>query len=200
MYPFWDPVVWPLIQAVDGRRILEIGALRGDTTVLMLERLGEDTELHIIDPLPQFDPSDHEARFPGRYIFHRDLSHNVLPGLPPMDVALIDGDHNWFTVYHELRMLAETSAAAGEPLPVLVMHDVGWPYGRRDLYYDVDQIPVEFRQPFERKGIKPGESALLPFGGINPLHDNATSEGGPRNGVMTALDDFLAEQIGRAHV
>src|SRR5258708_40012372 len=70
MYPFWDIAVWPLIQAARARRIVEIGALRGETTVLMLETLGDDTELHVIDPVPEFDPTEHEKRFPGRYIFH----------------------------------------------------------------------------------------------------------------------------------
>ena len=32
------------------------------------------------------------------------------------------------------------------------MHDVGWPYGRRDLYYAPEQIPEEFRQPYRRAG------------------------------------------------
>jgi cephalosporin hydroxylase len=193
MYPFWDPVVWPLLQAAGAHRIVEIGALRGDTTVLMLERLGTDTELHVIDPVPEFDPSEHERRFPGRYIFHRDVSHNVLPALPPVDVALVDGDHNWFTVYHELKMLADVARRDGAPLPILILHDVLWPYGRRDLYYAPERIPEEFRQPYAQKGIKPGTSEVLAQGGLNPNHYNAISEGGPRNGVMTALDDFIAE-------
>ncbi len=193
MYPFWDPVVWPLLQAAKARRIVEIGALRGETTVLMLERLGSDAELHVIDPVPEFDPAEHEQRFPGRYIFHRDISHNVLPGLPPMDVALVDGDHNWFTVYHELRLLSETARREGAPLPVLILHDVLWPYGRRDLYYAPERIPEEFRQPNALRGIRPGTKEVLPRGGLNPEHYNALVEGGPRNGVMTALDDFIAE-------
>ena len=193
MYPFWERVVWPLVQATRAHRIVEIGALRGETTALMLEKLGPDTELHVIDPVPEFDPAEHEKKFPGRYIFHRDVSHSVLPTLPPVDVALIDGDHNWFTVYHELRMLRETARQAGAPLPVLVMHDVGWPYGRRDLYYVPERVPEEFRQPYEMKGIRPGTKQVLPQGGLNPLHYNAVTEGGPRNGVMTALDDFVAE-------
>ena len=45
----------------------------------MLDHLGPDAELHVIDPLPSFDPAEHERRFPGRYVFHRDISHNVLP-------------------------------------------------------------------------------------------------------------------------
>ena len=109
MFPFWENVIAPVIEAVGARRVVEIGALRGETTVRMLERLGPECELHVIDPLPQFDPAEHERAFPGRYIFHLGISHDVLPGLPPADVALVDGDHNWFTVYHELRMLADTA-------------------------------------------------------------------------------------------
>jgi hypothetical protein len=187
-------VIAPVLEASGARRVVEIGALRGETTVKIVNDLGPEGELHVIDPVPQFDPTEHERRFPGRYIFHRDLSHNVLPGLPAMDVALIDGDHNWYTVFNELRMLAETADAAGAPLPVLVMHDVGWPYGRRDLYYEPDRIPEEYRQPYAQRGIKRGESELLERGGFNPLMHNALTEGGPRNGVMTALDDFVAER------
>jgi len=193
MFPFWDDVIAPLIEAVHARRVIEIGALRGDTTVRMLQRLGAEVELHVIDPMPQFDPAEHEQAFPGRYIFHLGISHDVLPTLPPADVALVDGDHNWFTVYHELRMLAATSRAADAPLPLLVMHDVGWPYGRRDLYYAPSRIPDEFRQPYRQAGMRPGVSGLRPRGGMNLELDNAEHEGGPRNGVFTALEDFMAE-------
>jgi cephalosporin hydroxylase len=193
VYPFWDLAIQPVLAAVGARRIVEIGALKGDTTVRMLDGLGTGTELHVIDPLPAFDPAEHEARFPGRYIFHRDISLAVLDQLPPMDAALIDGDHNWYTVYNELRVLRETSRRAGEPLPVLTLHDVGWPYGRRDLYYAPEQIPDGFRQPYQRLGILPGRSELVPSGGMNAENCNADHEGGPRNGVMTALEDFMAE-------
>ena len=193
MYPFWKIAIEPIIRAADARRVVEIGALRGDTTARMLDGLGADAEFHVIDPVPDFDPSAHERRFPGRYVFHRDISHNVLPHLPPMDVALVDGDHNWYTVYHELKMLADVARKADEPLPVLVMHDVLWPYGRRDLYYTPERVPAEFRQPHEQRGMRPGRSQLLPKGGLSPTLDNATVEGGERNGVMTALDDFMKE-------
>jgi cephalosporin hydroxylase len=194
MFQFWNDVVAPVIEASDARRIVEVGALRGENTELMLERLGPDVELHVIDPLPDFDPTEHEARFAGRYVFHRDLSVNVLGDLPTMDVALIDGDHNWYTVRTELRLLAEVSRAAGAPLPVSILHDVCWPYGRRDLYYDPATIPEQHRQPWRRAGIRRGRSELLPGGGgLNADLANAEHEGGPRNGVMTALEDFVAE-------
>ena len=193
MFPFWDDVIAPVIEAVGARRVVEIGALRGETTVKMLERLGPACELHVIDPLPQFDPADHERAFPGRYVFHLGISHDVLPTLPPSDVALVDGDHNWYTVHTELQMLAATAADAGAALPVLILHDVGWPYGRRDLYYEPWRIPAQYRQPYRRAGMRPGVSRLFPNGGMNLGLDNADHEGGERNGVMTALDDFIAE-------
>jgi cephalosporin hydroxylase len=194
MYPFWNDVVAPVIEAARARRIVEVGALRGENTEQMLERLGPDVELHVIDPLPDFDPREHEARFSGRYVFHRDLSVNVLGDLPPMDVALIDGDHNWYTVHTELQLLDQVSRAAGAPFPVAILHDVGWPYGRRDLYYDPNNIPEEHRQSWNREGIRRGRSELVPGGGgLNAQLANATHEGGPRNGVLTALEDFVAE-------
>jgi cephalosporin hydroxylase len=194
MYPLWDDAIAPVIDAVSARRIIEIGALRGETTARMLERLGSRCELHVIDPEPQFDPGEHERAFPGRYHFYRGTSHEVLPSLPPADVVLVDGDHNWYTVYHELRILAGTARRAGVPLPVLVLHDVTWPYGRRDLYYAPERIPADYRQPYRRAGMRPGRSELITWGGgMNRDMANATHEGGPRNGVMTALEDFLSE-------
>jgi hypothetical protein len=52
------------------------------------------------------------------------------------------------------------------------MHDVLWPYGRRDLYYVPERVPEEFRQPYEMKGIRPGTKRVLPQGGLNPLHSS----------------------------
>lgn len=193
MYPFWEPVVAPLVKAANARRIVEIGALRGETTVQMLDELGPEAELHVIDPVPEFDPDEHARRFPGRYLFHRDLSLNALPEIGAVDVALIDGDHNWYTVYNELRLIREASRREQRPLPLLILHDVGWPYGRRDLYYDPSNIPETERQPFDYRGMRPGRAALLPAGGMNITLANALNEGGERNGVRTGLDDFVAE-------
>jgi cephalosporin hydroxylase len=193
MFPLWDVAIAPVLHAARSRRVVEIGALRGETTQRMLEDLGPDAGLDVIDPEPGFDPADHERQFPGRYRFHRGLSLDVLPTLGPVDAALIDGDHNWYTVYNELRLLAEGARRHGTRLPVLILHDVLWPYGRRDLYYAPERIPAEFRQPYARAGMNPGMKRLHPSKGLNPTMCNAKEEGGPRNGVMTALEDFLAE-------
>jgi cephalosporin hydroxylase len=193
MFPLWDVAIAPVLHAAQARRVVEIGAWRGETTERMLGDLGPDAELDVIDPEPAFDPAGHEETFPGRYRFHRALSVDVLPTLGPMDAALIDGDHNWYTVSNELRLIAEGAKRHGTGLPVLVLHDVLWPYGRRDLYYAPEQIPAEFRQPWARAGMNLGVRRLHPAKGLNPTMCNAEEEGGPRNGVMTGLEDFLAE-------
>ncbi len=193
MYPFWDPVIAPLIAVSGAQRVVEVGALRGETTIRMLDDLGPQSELHVIDPVPAFDPGEHEQKFPGRYIFHRDLSLNVLGDLGAFDVALLDGDHNWYTVYNEMRLLAAGARAADRPMPLTILHDIGWPYGRRDLYYEPDNIPADMRQEFDYKGMRPGQSELLRRGGMNHTLANALTEGGPRNGVRTGMDDFIAE-------
>ncbi|NLD77098.1 MAG: hypothetical protein GX643_10570 [Acidimicrobiales bacterium] len=193
MFPFWEKVVAPMLEVAEVERIVEIGALRGENTRQILDTVGPKAELHVIDPVPDFDPEEHAKEFGGQYIFHRALSVDVLGDLEPMDAALIDGDHNWYTVYNECRLLAEVSTNAGAQLPLMIFHDVCWPYGRRDLYYNPDSIPAEFRQEWAEKGMIPGESELVPSGGLNPTMANAVTEGGPRNGVMTGVDDFVAE-------
>jgi len=109
------------------------------------------------------------------------------------DVVLIDGDHNWYTVYNELLLIETLSRDAGQPLPLVFLHDVSWPYGRRDLYYDPESIPAEHRHSFARLGISPTASRLLVRGRYNARLCNALTEGGPRNGVLTAVEDYLAE-------
>ena len=170
MFPLWDVAIAPVLHAAQARSVVEIGALRGETTERMLDDLGPDAELDVIDPEPAFDPSDHEHRFEGRYRFHQGLSLDVIPTLGPVDAALIDGDHNWYTVYNELRLLAEGAKRHGTGLPVLILHDVLWPYGRRDLYYAPERIPGEFRQPWARAGMNPGVKRSEPRQGPEPGH------------------------------
>jgi hypothetical protein len=69
-------------------------------------------------------------------------------------------------------------------------HDVCWPHARRDSYYAPETIPEEDRQPTASGGhVFPGV-AELNEGGL-PFRWPALREGGPRNGVLTALEDFL---------
>jgi O-antigen biosynthesis protein len=193
MKRFWTSLVLPILDVLQPETIIEVGSLEGETTELLLKFCQDHGgTVHGIDPLPRFDVAAWQAEYGDRFQFHRAKSLEVLRDLPAADLVFIDGDHNWYTVYHELKQLAEAAARHDRPYPVVLFHDIGWPYARRDLYYDPTDIPPEFRQPYEQKGIWPGRGALEEHAFNANLH-NATLEGGPRNGVLTAVEDFMAE-------
>jgi hypothetical protein len=100
---------------------------------------------------------------------------------------LIDGDHNWYTVFNELAIIEQKGLLNDGG--AIFLHDVGWPYGRRDMYYLPESIPENFRHPYAKRNVVRGKSELskVEEGGCN----NAIYEHGPRNGILTAVEDFL---------
>lgn len=190
MHPFWPDVIEPLLDLADARVIAEVGVEQGRTTGLLLARAASrGGVVHAIDPAPQFDTGRAELEHGDRLRVHRARSHDVLGDLAGLDAVLLDGDHNWHTVHGELRLLADRAGRDSAPLPLVIAHDAGWPYGRRDMYYEPQAIPPEHRQDCARAAVLPGRSELGEPG-INAGLWNATVEGGPRNGVMTAIEDF----------
>ena len=67
-----------------------------------------------------------------------------------------------------------------------------WPYARRDLYYDPDNIPADERRPFEYRGIHPDSEELVDEG-INGHLANAKLPAANHSGVRGAVEDFLEE-------
>jgi SAM-dependent methyltransferase len=195
MYRFWDVITEPLLEALRPEVLVEIGSGYGRNTRNLLEYCRRhDARLHVIDPLPKYDVAAWQEEYGERLIFHKALSLEALPNIEGgFDAVLIDGDHNWYTVYNELKMIEERSEASSRPFPLVMLHDIGWPYARRDGYYNPGDIPEEYLQPYERKGIRPGSAELLEEGGYNWNLANATFENGLRNGVLTAGEDFLEE-------
>ena len=59
---------------------------------------------------------------------------------------MLDGDHNYYTLRNELRLIAERPPEGR--IPLLVFHDVCWPLARRDQYAAPDRIPAEHRHPY----------------------------------------------------
>ena len=192
MNRFWDSILRQLIASARPSRIVEVGVAGGLLTEKLLEYCATSgAVLHAIDPRPQVDVDEWQQRHGDRLVFHRAPSLDVLGEIHDVDVVLIDGDHNWFTVYHELMMIEETARNDDRLPPVIVLHDVEWPYGRRDMYYDPDTIPDAHRQPYRRLGLVPGTAQPVE-GGINWDLANAIAEHSPNNGVRTAVEDFIA--------
>ena len=174
------------------RTICEVGSQAGAMTDWLLAYCHEvGGKLHVIDPAPEFDVADWEQRHGATLIFHRALSLEVLPDIGHVDLVLLDGDHNWYTVVNELRVLERSASTREDPLPVVALHDVGWPYGRRDLYYDLKTLPADAVRPHATGGLHPDSDQLVDSG-MNGHLLNALTSGGTRNGVLTAVEDFIA--------
>ncbi len=173
--------------------VLEVGAHAGELTRELLDwAASRGATVAAIDPEPPEPLLALAAERPDLQLIER-TSHEALAELALPDAVIIDGDHNYFTVSGELRLIGDRSPD-GE-LPLLLFHDVCWPHARRDSYYVPDRIPDAERQPVtERGGIAPGDPGLVP-GGL-PLPWVAEHEGGPRNGVLTAIEDFVAGREG----
>ena len=193
MNRFWELILRKLLEAVRARCVIEVGVASGLLTEKVLEYCtASGAVLHAIDPSPQVDVDEWRGRYGDRLVFHEALSLDVLGGIHDVDAVFIDGDHNWYTVYHELILLEATALNDGRLPPVIALHDVGWPYGRRDMYYNPETIPEAYRQPYRRLGLVPGEMEPVD-GGINRDLANAIVEDSARNGVRTAVEDFTAQ-------
>jgi len=192
MHLFWVRFILPVIMAMMPKRIVEIGAEFGWNTERLLAYCRDHgAHLDVVDPAPH--PAFHEVlgKFGPEYTFFPLKSLDAIPLIPAAELVLLDGDHNYFTVYHELTAIFLRAAEAEVAPPVILLHDMCWPYARRDMYYDPDGIAPENRQVFAYRGIVPGQSELAD-NGLNGHFANAVHEGGPRNGVRTGVEDFIA--------
>jgi Methyltransferase domain len=185
-------IILPCLDAAGARSVIEIGAYAGDLTEVLVDwAAGAGARVIAVDPSPQERLTRLDAERAELELV-RETSLAALPHLAPADAVIVDGDHNHYTVSEELRLVAEVS---GPELPLLMFHDVCWPHGRRDDYYAADRIPAARRQPIhEGGGLHPDEPGIRP-GGL-PYRGAAAREGGPGNGVLTAVEDFVAAHDG----
>lgn len=183
-------IMRPVLDAAGVTSIVEVGAFAGDLTrVLVQWATPAGATVGAVDPSPQPGLVRLAEERPEVELV-RETSLEALQHIAMPDAFVIDGDHNYWTVSEELRLIAERS---GDDLPLLLFHDVCWPHARRDDYFAAELVPEDYRQPLagEAGGIFPGEPGLRPGGGL-PYPRSAATEGGPRNGVLTAVEDFVA--------
>jgi hypothetical protein len=171
------------LEAIDAKTVLEIGSYKGELTVELLEWAGlRGVKVAGVDPLPPDELEALASAHPELELL-REIGAEVLAEREFDDAIIIDGDHNYYTLSEELRM------------PLLMFHDVCWPHARRDTYYAPERIPEEHRQPLVHdEGIAPGIKGTAEWG--LPFVWAAAEEGGPKNGTMTAIEDFLADKPG----
>lgn len=186
-------LVFDCLDAAAPQSLVEVGAYAGDLTRMLLAWADTTSGVKLIsiDPMPQ-PALESLAQERDDLELARQPSHDALPQIAAADAYIVDGDHNYYTVAKELQLIA---AAATEQMPLVLCHDVGWPHARRDSYYTPEAIPAEHRQPM-------AQGAYL-FPGVEGTHDGgliyqwpARQEGGPANGVLTAIEDFLVDREG----
>jgi hypothetical protein len=188
-------LIFECLDAVAPERVVEIGSEAAGMTrelVLWAERSG--ARFVTVEPFPIDEVREMDARLE-HFELVEGRSPGALEGIEPAGAYLIDGDHNYWTVLHELRAIY---AGDRGPPPLAILHDVGWPCARRDQYYSVEALPPEAVHPHSySKGRVPGRDELADRGfGGDGAFAVALEEGGPRNGVLTAVEDFLAERSG----
>jgi Methyltransferase domain len=176
------------LEVAGAQSVVEVGAYAGDLTRFLLDwAKTSGAQVWAIDPEPQKELVQLDKEREALRLF-RATSLEALKTMERADAYVIDGDHNYYTVSEEIRLVVERDA--GTDMPLLMFHDVGWPHARRDDYFAPEQVPDEYRQAtIEGGGLFPGLSDPRP-GGL-PYKWPAAAEGGPRNGVLTAVEDFV---------
>jgi hypothetical protein len=197
----FSDIILEALRLADARQVAEVGAEYGGMSARLAEHVAErGGRLTSIDPSPKPEFLHWVAERPHvRHVAQPSLE--ALGTLSGIDAWVIDGDHNWYTVYHELKQVEALNRRDGKPM-LAFLHDVAWPCGRRDFYYAPQRIPPEFRHPYDYQGgVFPGSSAPTAGRGFRGMGQFAvaTHEGGPRNGVMTAIEDFMAEAAAEGH-
>lgn len=191
----FSDIILHSLQIAGVRNIAEVGAEFGGTSQ-QLAAYARVTggSLTSIDPAPKNEFLAWVAQTPE--VRHMpEASHDAMPKLSNIDAWVIDGDHNYYTVIEELRIANRLALRDGKHLFAL-MHDVSWPCARRDCYYAPDRIPAEHRHPYSYEGgVTLGDPQLREGRGFRGCGSFAWAlhEGGPRNGVLTAVEDFLEE-------
>lgn len=191
-------IITPVLDIVKAQSICEIGASAGTNSKVLGKYMHDHHgKLICIEPRPQqcFLDWTKEIGPVAKHI--QEYSLAAIPHIEKVDAWFLDGDHNWYTVYNELMSIE--AAANKHQYPLLAfLHDMNWPCARRDMYYDPSRIPAEYLQP---------HAADISFTMDNPSIIEggfkggiwALKEGGPRNGILTAVEDFLSQAKNKYH-
>lgn len=189
----FSSLILPCLDKAGVRDVTEIGSEFGGMSKVLAERAQEmGATLTCIDPEPMEGFAEWAAQV-------RCLTHVAQPSLVALDNCeavdawFVDGDHNYYTVLHELEAIDAIQRAADRPL-LAFLHDVSWPCARRDFYYAPDRVPPGWRHPYSYDhGVKLGDDRVFEGRGLRGMGSFAVAleAGGEKNGVLTAVEDFL---------
>lgn len=171
--------------------VVEIGVESGQVSGIYAD-LGA-SRVYCVDPFPS---DELRAALAGRDELElvEEFSPEVLATLPQAELYVIDGDHNYATVRGEVDWIL-----ANVPDAIVVFHDLMWPWGRRDLYYQPTRLDAADRHADSEDGPTVWHDGLTPSGFVGlGAYTCAQEAGGERNGVLTAVEDAVAAAADRS--
>jgi hypothetical protein len=193
----WWPLLDEAVRALPGG-VVEIGADKGFTT-RMLSQLCSELGIGFVsvDPAPANGVDDIDG------VDHRRITSDEFfkgANVPASPIWIVDGDHNYDTVAMELAGIA---TATRDSDSLIFLHDLGWPNGRRDFWYSTVTAPADAPRMAAGFGVSIDSEGVVPIHegiGLGSMAAVAPREGGPRNGVLTAVEDFLKSEGGQGWV
>jgi len=151
MHRCFATVIEPLLAGLGSRTFAEVGAGHGRVTARILRAATRgDITIHAIEPYPTPELL-RLAREDPRVEVHAARGADALGAIGAVDLVLLDGDPNWSTTHAELAVVAARSREAGRPTPVIVVHNVHWPFGRRDGYHAAHVPEAALRREYRRR-------------------------------------------------
>ena len=175
-----------LMDTLQITRIVEIGSGAGvNTRALLRYAKRRGIKLVSADPADVHFPFETEGE--PDFSFFRRSSTEILAEPTTAEVMFLDGDHNYETVLADLETICCNRTETGVKL--LFLHDVSWPWARRDIYYEPGRIarPHPYHEDNTASPYAAGSPGLPSCGYVT-----ADAEGGPENGVLTAVEAFLS--------
>lgn len=165
--------------------VVEVGVESGSVSGSYLE-LGAST-VYCVEPAPT-EALRSTLAADGLHLVEA-YSPAALEQLPVADLYVLDGDHNYAVVRQEVDWILRNA-----PDAVIALHDVLWPCSRRDAYYEPSPLSASEKHSSSDAGPTIWHGQLTPAGFVGlGSFTWAEHAGGQRNGVLTAVEDAMAE-------
>lgn len=122
--------------------------------------------------------------------YFKDNGLNILPTLKEFDAIFLNDDPNWYTIYNELNLIKNNN----ESFPLVFVCNNKYPHKRRDSYINPENIPEEYKNeccdtlPIEYEENNEIKCTMIKDGLCHAIYKNTE-----KNGVLTAIEDFLKE-------
>lgn len=176
-----------ILQHLQVSRIVEIGCEAGLNSSALLSYVNEhNIKLDTVDPADIVFPFDIAEE--KNFTFHKGTSTLFLDSSMKYEVIFMDGDHNYETVYADLNKIHAKRSESG--VKVIFMHDISWPWARRDIYYNLEAVKNPLPNSDSLR-ISPYQSEQDSVGLPPNSYAVALEDGGKKNGVLTAVEDFI---------